>query len=548
MRNTVKPNYVLKALVICTLIIFSTSINAQDRPRLVVGIVVDQMRYDYLYKYWDDYGDNGFKRLMLQGQVVQDGHYHYAPTYTGPGHASIYTGSSPALHGIIANEWYSRQAKRFIYCTEDQQVNSVGTVSPNGKMSPRNMTATTVTDQLELATGKKAKTYGISIKDRGAILPAGYLTDGAYWYDASTGHFITSDYYRSELPEWVKTFNNQDLVNTYMDQIWTPLLPLDQYNESWPDDSRFERPFTHTEKAVFPYDLKTISALKRFGISNSKTGLLPITPYGNTLLFEFAKTLVHNEKLGEDNITDLLAISFSTPDYAGHQFGAHSMELQDIYLRLDRELGQFLDFIDQNIGLKQTLFFLTADHGAADAPGLISPPAGYFKSAAFEDTLRKYLVKKLGDDPIENISNQQIFFRNETVSDLEGIRNIITPFALSFPGVHSILNLHDLSTCMVDEGLCNRLKKGVMPGRSGDLYVQYYPGWIDEWAEKGGTTHGSAYAYDTHVPILFFGWKIKPGESYTRTYIQDIAPTVCQLLKLTYPSGCTGTPIKSVLE
>lgn len=527
---------------------FSTFLSAQERPKLVIGIVVDQMRFDYLYKYWDDYGEKGFKRLMTGGHVVRDGHYHYAPTYTGPGHASIYTGSSPSLHGIIANEWYSPQLKRFVYCAEDQNANSVGTGTPNGKMSPRNMTATTLTDQLEIATVKKSKTFGVSIKDRGAILPTGFLTDGAYWYDAGTGHFITSDFYRKTLPEWVNQFNARDLVNKYMDQIWKPLLPVERYNESWPDTAGFERPFTHTEKAAFPYDLKEISTLKRFGVNNSKTGLLPSTPYGNTLLIEFAKALIQAEQIGEDNITDLLAVSFSSPDYAGHQFGAHSREIQDIYLRLDQELGQFLDFIDQRIGLANSLIFLSADHGAADAPGLLSPPAGYFRTAIFEDTLRKFLVAKYGQDPIENVSNQQIFFKTGAVDDLENLRGIISGFALAYPGVHSVLNLHDLSSCSVDEGICSRIKRGVMPNRSGDLYIQYLPGWIDDWAMKGGTTHGSAYAYDTHVPILFYGWGIKQGESFSRVYIQDIAPTVCQLLKIAYPSGCTGAPIKAIWD
>jgi predicted AlkP superfamily pyrophosphatase or phosphodiesterase len=529
------------------LFFFFTQITAQQRPRLVVGITVDQMRYDYLYRYWEDMSDNGFKRLLREGHVAHDGHYHYSPTFTGPGHASVYTGTGPAMHGIIGNDWYSRQEKKTVYCAEDRQANTVGSASVEGKMSPRRLTATTIADQLELGTNYRSKTIGIAIKDRGAILPVGFISDGAYWFDKSVGKFITSDFYRDTLPAWVDNFNNRQLPDKYLEMGWTPLLPLERYDESLPDDKPYERPYLNTEKAVFPYDLKTIGETKRFGVGESKYELVASTPHGNTLTLEFAKAAIEAEGMGQDDIPDLLAISFSSPDYAGHQFGPHSVEVQDMYLRLDRELGDFFQYLDSIVGLDNTLIFLTSDHGAADVPGYIKPPAGYFQDAGFETTIRRHLAEKLGDDPVEYFINEQIYFKRPLDIDEALLEKSVREYAENFPGVLNVISLKDFSKCAAEPSVCEKLRKGMMPGRSGDLYVQLVPGWITKFYERGGTTHGSPYSYDTHVPIIFFGWNIAPYDNYNRVWIEDIAPTVCDILKISRPSGCTGAPVGEVL-
>jgi predicted AlkP superfamily pyrophosphatase or phosphodiesterase len=534
-----------------------------SQPRLVVGITVDQMRYDYLYHYWSDYGENGFKRLLREGHVVHDGHYHYAPTYTGPGHASIYTGTGPAHHGIIGNNWYSRTEKKIVYCAEDPYVKSIGSESVEGLMSPRRLTSTTIADQLEFATNRRSRTIGISLKDRGSILPVGTLADGAYWYDKTNGSFITSSYYMKELPSWVQNFNQKKLPEQLIDSGWKLLLPLERYDESQPDDKPYERPFINTEKAVFPYNLKTISEIRRFGVGESKFGIVASSPQGNTLTLAFAKAAIEGEQMGKDEFPDLLALSFSTPDYAGHQFGPHSMEVQDIYLRLDLELGDFLNYLDKQIGLKNVLIFLTADHGAADVPGFLlpqatdslkkvnnalQPPAGYFQTEGFETLLRKRLVEKFKKDPIEFFINEQIYFSKNHNLDVHKLEEAVRDFALAAPGVHNVVNLNDFASCRSEPTVCETLRKGYLPGRSGDLYIQLMPGWIDKNYTKGGTTHGSPYAYDTHVPILFFGGNIAPQDNYDRVWVEDIAPTVCSLLKIARPSGCTGRPIVRVFE
>ncbi|MBK8503590.1 MAG: alkaline phosphatase family protein [Saprospiraceae bacterium] len=521
---------------------------AQEQPKLVIGIIVDQMRYDYLYRYWNDYGDKGFKRLLEEGFILHDGHYQYAPTYTGPGHASVYTGTNPNVHGIIGNEWYDRKSKSLVNCVGDESANTVGSDSYDGKMSPHRLLSTTLADQIELATNKRSKTIGISIKDRGAILPAGRKPDAAYWYDKSNGRFITSDYYMKDLPEWVKAFNDRKLVDQYMSQTWQTLLPLDRYDESLPDDKPFERAFPNTEKAVFPYDLSKISQLQRFGIKNSPYNLLPATPFGNTLLFDFAKATLESENMGKDDIVDLLAMSFSSTDYAGHQFGNFSVEVQDMYLRLDRELGEFFDYLDQGIGLKNILIFLTADHAAEDVPGLVSPPGDYFRMNGFEAYIRHKLNELTGSDPIESFSNQQIYLIKNDSIDLKEITKIVSTYALLFPGVRSVIALNDFSNCIDDPLICDLVRKGIMPTRSGDLYIQLHPGWINEAYLAGGTTHGSTYAHDTHVPIIFFGGLINASNNYKRAGVQDIAPTISALLKIARPSGSTGMIIEDVLK
>ncbi|RME02369.1 MAG: alkaline phosphatase family protein [Bacteroidetes bacterium] len=515
------------------------AVYSQETPRLVIGITVDQMRYDYLYKYWNDLGEGGFKRLLGQGFVAHNGHFNYAPTYTGPGHASIYTGTGPAHHGIIGNEWYSRKDKRKVYCVEDESVRSIGEGATSGQASPKRLTATTVIDQLELGTNDQAKTMGVSIKDRGAILPAGHHADAAYWVDKANLRFISSSAYLDSLPDWVKAFNSMELPQQYLAAGWQLRNSIEMYNESQPDSSQFELPFRNTDAAVFPYDLKKISETRAFGVGETAYDVLATSPQGNELVVRFVEAAIEAEGFGQDNIPDMIAMSFSSTDYAGHRFGPHSVEVQDMYLRLDSLLSEFLSYVDSVVGLEQTLVFLTADHGAADVPAYVKAPAGYFKGKTFEGGLRSYLTHKFGVDPIESVSNQQIYLTQIDSVDYEQVEYEIRRFAMRFSGVMNVVKLGDWSTCSSREEVCTRLRNGYHPQLSGDLYIQLYPGWID-YNPNGGTTHGSPYAYDTHVPIIFFGWKVAPQQNYERIYIEDIAPTVSDALRISLPSGCTG--------
>ena len=352
----------MKKLFLIALLLSATTLFSQTKPKLVVGIVVDQMRHDYLQRFEGKFSNDGFRRLMREGFEARNTHYNYVPTYTAPGHASIYTGTTPRYHGIIANDWYSRVLDREVYCAEDTLANATGGSPAAGHISPRNLQANTITDELKLSTNFRSRVIGVSIKDRGAVLPAGHTPDGAYWFDPSVGEFMTSDFYTGELPEWVKKFNARKLVDKYSSQTWETLLPIDSYEESEPDNSPYERGFDGKETPTFPYDLKALRD------QNGKYGMIRSTPFGNTLVLDMSRAALEAEGLGNDDITDFLAISLSSTDYVGHNFGPNSIEVEDTYIRLDRELAQFLKYLDDRIGKGQYLVFLTADHGVVENP------------------------------------------------------------------------------------------------------------------------------------------------------------------------------------
>ena len=297
----------MKKLVSIIVLGFVLHLQAQDRPKLVVGIVVDQMKMEYLYRFQNDFSSNGFKRLMADGYTFQNMHYNYMPTYTAPGHASIYTGTLPATHGIVGNEWFSRKIGKEMYCTDDASVTTLGEgTKEEGAMSPKNLLITTITDELRLATNFKGKVIGMSLKDRGAILPAGHFANWAFWY-SKTGSFISSTFYGTTLPTWVTDFNAERHYLPYINQGWNLLKPIETYNESLPDDNIYEGKLNGA-KPVFPYDLKAMYDAK------GDAGILRATPFANDLLAEFAKRAIEKEQLGNDAITDFLTVSFSSTD------------------------------------------------------------------------------------------------------------------------------------------------------------------------------------------------------------------------------------------
>lgn len=525
----------------------------QERPKLVVGIVVDQMRQEYLYRFAPKFGKDGFNRLIGEGFMLKNAHYNYAPTYTGPGHASVYTGSTPSIHGIIGNDFYDKELKAMVNCVSDPAHKPVGGQN-NGKVSPWRLLPTTITDELKLFTQKKGKVVGVSIKDRGAVLPAGHMADGAYWYDKSSGKFITSTYYMNTLPAWVEQFNKRNLADQYLSQEWNTLLPIDQYTESGPDESPYERKFEGQAKSVFPYNLKALRA------KNGNFDLLTFTPFANDYLTEFAKTSLQAEKLGTDNITDFLCISFSTTDILGHAKGPHSVEVQDIYMRLDRNIADLLKNLDKTVGAGNYTVFLTADHAVAEVPQYLKDnkvPAGYFNANYTESMLKDFLNKYFpGKDVIANISNQQIFLDQEAFKgapktsglDMFIVAELIGKFLMAQPGVANYYTEGVLRQGRYEEeGVKGMIIRGYHPKRSGDVVMVLEPGWFQSGSIQG-TTHGSPYAYDTHVPILFYGKGVKKGSSVRYHAITSIAPTLSMLLNIGIPSGCTGKPVEELFE
>ena len=544
------------------------------RPKLVVGIVVDQMRYDYLYRYWNKYGSDGFRRLLGEGFSFENCHYNYVPTYTGPGHASIYTGTSPSGHGIIGNNWLERETGKGTYVTEDKSVQAVGGTAAAGQMSPRHMLTTTITDELRLASNFQSKTIGVCIKDRGSILPAGHAATAAYWFDDTNAAFITSTFYTQQLPQWVQQFNARKLPEQYLSKPWTTLLPIEQYTESSADDVPWENVFVGEAKPVFPHDLPALlgpngptagaGPVKQPGAGETprtkweSRSLLRTTPFGNTLTLEFALEALRQEQMGQrPGITDFLALSFSSTDYVGHHFGPNAIETEDTYLRLDRDIARLLKALDQQVGKGQALVFLSADHGAAHSPEFLKSqriPAGSVGPRLWRDTLQAQLARRFGPGQwVLSYENQQVYLNRPLIQqkklDLYQVQQATVDIMVQFTGVTRAVAATDLQKSHWESGLLMYLENGYLPKRSGDVMVVMEPGWLESYSYpvNRGTTHGSSGAYDTHVPLLFWGWRVPQGESVFPARITDIAPTVARFLHIQEPDGCTGQPLQDVL-
>jgi len=535
-----------KYLFILSLLI--TLQTVAQKPKLIVGIVVDQMRVDYLTRYESKFGEGGFKKLIKGGYFNKNANFNYVPTYTGPGHASIFTGSVPRVNGIISNDWYDKKTGKYVYCTDDENVNTVGSTSKAGKMSPRNLLTTTIGDELRLATNMQAKVIGISQKDRASILPAGHIANAAYWYDGTNGAFITSTFYMQQLPAWVNAFNDKKLPEKYLSQDWTTLLPLAAYTESLADDNAFEGLFKGETKPVFPHKLAELKE------KNKGLNIIRATPFGNTLTKEFALEAIKNEQLGADGVTDFLSVSFSSTDYVGHQYGINAIETEDTYLRLDKDLEELINYLEKNIGKDNFVIFLTADHGGAHNAAYLQSlkvPAGFINEKMIEDSMKAHLKQVYGDTLVLSFSNQQFFLNHQTLAKnklkLKEVTMEAARYALSIEGVANAYSVFDMvSASQSNDVALSRIYMGYNDVRSGDVILNYLPAYLDY--SKTGTTHGAAYTYDTHVPLLWYGWKINQGSSYEPVNIADIAPTVASFLDISFPNGCVGKPIVGLVK
>ena len=516
-----------------------------DKPKLVVGIVVDQMRYDFLHRYSEKYSSGGFKRLMKEGFNCRNNHYDYAPTVTAAGHAAIFTGSIPAINGIIGNEWFNQKTGKSVYCVEDSSVRTVGSDSNAGLMSPKNLLVSTITDQLKIANNFQSKTIGIALKDRGSILPAGHTANAAYWFDSKNGAWITSSFYMNDLPQWVKDFNSMKMPQKYMAEGWKTLLPIEKYTESTADNQAYEAKLSGEKTATFPHELAAQSGVNLLEVIRT-------TPFGNTLTKDFALVAIQNENLGKSPKTDFLTISFSSPDYVGHAFGPNSIEVEDTYLRLDKDIEEILTSLDNSLGKGNYLVFLSADHGVADVPGFWQSqklPAGVVDAAMSSREVKTALKTAFGEGEfIIAEDNSQLYLNANLMEEKKisytQIYEIVRKTLLKRDDVADVIDLHNLANSTLPDYQLSYVKNGFNPRRSGDIMVVLNPSWFA--GRKQGTTHGSLYRYDTHVPLLFYGWKIKSGETTLRTNISDISPTVADLLNILEPNGSVGNVISGV--
>ncbi|NOQ91999.1 MAG: sulfatase-like hydrolase/transferase [Flavobacteriaceae bacterium] len=539
----------LGLLILSTITLKAQNNSKLDRPKLVIGIVVDQMRYDYLTRFYDKYSDDGFKRLINDGFNCENAHLNYMPTHTAVGHATIYTGTTPDTHGIIGNNWYDQSLKKSIYCVDDFSHKAVGTKKEGEQKSPYRMLTTTITDELRLSQNMKGKTISISIKDRAAVLPGGHTSNGSYWFiGKDEGKFITSTYYMDKLPKWVKDFNELELPKKYVKLKWETLYPIETYTESIVDDNIYEGLFKGEKSPTFPHDLAKLRK------KNKNFDLVKSTPFGNEIIVEFAKTAIKNENLGKGVYTDFLAMSFSSTDYIGHQFGVDSKEVEDTYLRLDKEIADFLKYLDNNIGENNYTLFLTSDHGAYQVPAYLMSkkiPGGKLKSDDFKSFLTKISNKHFNSDKIiENFSNYQIFLNKDEIMKLDLEKNkvsqILADEIINYNGVHKVVTAYTLQNTNFTNGVLEKLQNGYNQKLSGDVFI--IPNPVNITYSDTGSSHGSGYSFDTHVPVMFFGKGIKKGSTKKWIPIIDIAPTMANLLHIENPSGTTGKIIEKALK
>ena len=506
--------------------------NQTEKPKLVVAIVVDQMRYDFLENLSNRFTENGFKRLIDYGYNCKNNYFNYVPTVTGPGHSSISTGSTPMTHGVVGNNWYDREKKESIYCANDSDYKHIGGDAYSGDKSPNNLLVDTFADVNKLSNNNDSKTISVAIKDRGSILMGGKTADAAYWYyGKERAQWITSNYYMNELPDWVNNFNNEDNLEKYLED-WVTFEEITNYDNYEIDDNNYEKQFKGKDNSAFPYSIKSLMK------HNDCFDMIKETPYGNSMTTDFAIEAIINENLGKSGFTDVLTIGYSSTDYVGHNFGVASVETQDVYIRLDREIAKLLSFLDKEIGENQYTLFLTGDHGVLEIPAFLSDSGVNATAISKEDLTEKALRKLYNVFAIEdekfivNVENNQIYLNDERIRELNLDKNIIIDelveilqsfdFITNAYSAEFILNSQNLS------GYEKLIQNGFHKERSGDIAFILKPNVI--FHDRKGTTHGSGYNYDTHVPLIFYGNGIKNGETLDYTEIPDIAPTISELL------------------
>ena len=499
--------------ILLLLLLISTTAYAKEptwneRPKLVVGIVVDQMRWDYLSRYSDRFGTDGFRRLTDKGYSFNNCLINYLPTVTAIGHTSVYTGTTPAFHGICGNDFYIDGMAT--YCCNDDSVNTVGSDSKKGKRSPKNLLATTIGDQLRLHTDFKSKVIGVSYKDRAAIFPAGRSANGAYWLDTKNLCFITSTYYRNDLPQWVKEQN------------------------------------------------KLLAKNKEVQAAGKDIGLSPLC---GTITTDMAIAAVEGEKLGQGDATDMLCVSYSQTDVIGHQWSTRGTHTDEAYLQLDRDLARLFRFLDEKVGKDNYLLFLTADHGGAHnfqwmEDHKMNGGAWRVKEDVMGSELKTYLRDKLGADLsiINGINGYRVYLNHGKIKELgltvSQVKEALIDYARQMPHVQFVMDFEKVNTWTVPDAIRTRALLGYHPHRSGDLLLVLEAGWYELWpsSSKVGSTHGAWNPYDSHIPLLFYGWNVNHGSTSREVHITDIAPTVTQMLHIQQPNACIGEPVTEVIE
>ncbi len=546
----------MKLTISLIFLLFPLFVSAQkkippEKPKLIVGIVVEQMRYDYLVRFWNKYEEGGFRRLIDQGTLCKNAYLNYMITHSASGYATIATGTTPSNHGIIADEWYVRLKKMMLYCTRDDERNTVGGGTLDGKMSPQHLVTSTISDELKMASNYQSKIISVSMKDYAAVLSGGHISNAAYWIENQTGNWITSSYYMEALPKWVNEFNDKKISDIYLAREWSPLLLLSDYKESLSDKNSYE--IGIRSQNTFPYNLPTLKT------AYGNYSILKYTPFGNTYTKDFAISAIAGENLGKGDATDYISIGFAANGYLSDLYGPRALEMEDTYLRLDKDLSHFLSFLDDYIGKENVLVYLTADRGANDIPQFLidtKMPAGYFYPKNALAILKSYLKAIYGDgDWLKSYNEQQLYLNQALIEDskisLAAFQTQVSQLLIQFGGVANAVTANTLQTSNFTDGILKKVQNSYNQNRSADVIINLAPGWMEKNEDKKAPsviTHNSGYEYDTHVPLIWYGWKMKRTSVWREVSLCDIAPTLANFLNIPLPNFSTGKPILELLE
>ena len=546
-----KQIFILLFLLNSTVLLSQSAYIPPDKPRLIIGIVVEQLRYDQMEKYRDRFDENGIRRIVNEGTYFKNASYDYMLTQSAPGHATISTGTDPAIHGITSDSWYVPLRNELLYCTQDNEVDPVGGSYESGLHSPVNLLSSTFADELYLASKGKSRIFSVGIKESSAILSAGHSADGVYWYDNTTGTWMSSTWYMDSLKTWVKDFNALMLSEGYLSNPWTMLRDAENYKDCLPDTNTFEIGFDG--KNYFPYDLKKLSTK---GLLNTKRefSILRETPFADSFTTDFAIRLIKEEKLGKDDQPDFLSVCYSSSDNIGHRFGPSSVEAADAIFRLDREIARLLTFLTDSIGKRNILVYFTSAHGVSEIPEVLENnriPSGYFRQTQAIQLLKSYLNAVYGQgDWVKGYSERQIFLNRTLIEDanipLEEVERKVSRFMVQFTGIASAYPFSAFEANDFSNGHLRRIVNSFTPQRSGDVIITLNPGWVEKTDYV--TDHNSPYEYDSHVPLLWYGWTVNRATVTRKVNMNDIAVTLSSLSRIPYPNASTGEPLLELMR
>jgi hypothetical protein len=519
------------------------------KPKLIVGITISGMQYDYLSVYWDKFGEQGFKKMATTGAQCKNARYRYLITDPGAGYASIATGTMPSDHGIVSDYWYDRVSNEIIYAIDDKKQTTVGGSYGTGSYSPVSLNSRTLSDELMVKSRFRSRSIGISMDPMAAVLMAGHTATGAYWLDPENANWITSSYYADSLPGWVNQFNLKNYRDIYLERSWETLLPISEYSESMLDNNEYETGFGG--QITFPYDLNRISTI---GNRERDYRVLKSIPWGNTFTLDMAIAAIVNEELGKRNVTDMIHIGFNATSHLSNYFSTWSVEVEDTYLRLDQDLAHLLEFLESELGLENVLIYLTAENALAVDPRYLADyriPAGFFNYRTSVSLLRSYLNAIYGQGEwVTFYHAHQVYLNHQLIEDsglaLEDVQNRVARFMVQMGGVSNAIQSHVLQQNSFTDGPLERIQNSYYQKRSGDVILNLTPGWVEHsnLVENGF----NEFRYASHVPLIFYGWKVKRTTIPYRVSPTDIATTIASLMEISMPENATGEVIQDIVK